>query len=249
VIDDPLPSRRQIEAQRVRRLVASQRWRADVWLVRVPRGFVVVKDFRERGFLVRQLLGPMLVAREVRAYRRLRGVEGVPRLVGRLDRHALVLEWIDGRPLSGRDRGRLGGEFFDRMEATLRDIHDRGVVHCDLRQRKNVLVAPGDRPVIVDFAASARFGKGVVSRRLLVPLLSWIDRGGLLKLRHRLAPQGSTARERAHVRTAKLLGRLWLPSAMRRLRSKSAEPERATAAAGAGTFSAADRSTLRESSS
>ncbi|MBI1848829.1 MAG: hypothetical protein HYR85_00645 [Planctomycetes bacterium] len=184
------------------------------------RGFIVVKDFFERGFVMRNVFGPILIRREARAYRRLEGIEGIPRFLGRLDRHALVLEYIEGRTLSGRERGRLDGAFFAEMDATLRRIHDRGIVHCDLRQKRNVLVTPDDRPIIVDFAASVRFGRGPISRACLVPLLGWIDRGGVLKLRNRVAPECASPRERSLARLVKWLGRLWLPSAVRRLRTR-----------------------------
>jgi hypothetical protein len=209
--------REDLPALKLRPLVGRETWRADIWLVRGPDGPVVVKDYAERGFFLRHVIGPFLVNREIQAYRRLEGIRGIPRFLGRVDRHAFVLEFVDGRTFSARERGRLDGAFFSQMEETVRGMHARGIVHCDLRQRTNVLITPQEEPVILDFAASARLGRGRWSQRFLVPLLSWVDRGGILKMKIRVAPSTLTLQERRSARILRWLGRLWLPSSLRRL--------------------------------
>ena len=52
------------------------------------RGPVVVKDFAPRSALVRRILAPWLVDRELAAYARLAEVGAVPRVLGRLGRGA-----------------------------------------------------------------------------------------------------------------------------------------------------------------
>jgi hypothetical protein len=114
----------------------------------------VVKDYLASGWLLRTLVGPWLTAREVRLYQLLDGAPGVPRLIGRLDRHALVVEHIDGRACSEYPDGSLPLEFFQRLEAVVNALHERGVVHCDIKNRSNIVVTAKLEPYIVDFASA-----------------------------------------------------------------------------------------------
>jgi hypothetical protein len=114
----------------------------------------VVKDYRPCGWLLRTWFGPWLIAREEAIYRCLEGCPGVPRLVGRVDRHALAVEYIPGRNAGEHADGTLPPEFFARLQEVVDAIHARGVVHCDLKNRRNVVVAEGYHPYLVDFSAA-----------------------------------------------------------------------------------------------
>ena len=69
----------------------------DVLLVTTGSGSVVVKDFAPRRRWIRRWFGPWVLRREARAYHQLAGVAGVPRLLGVVDREAIVLEYRPGR--------------------------------------------------------------------------------------------------------------------------------------------------------
>src|SRR2546426_1067688 len=119
----------------------------------VPRdgGQAVLKDFRSRNPLTRAVLGPILVRREFAILRRLDGIPGVPKAYGIVDGRALLLEYVPGRTLGKFRPGELPDSFYRALEETLDAVHRRGVVHLDLRQKKNVLVADRDgRPHIID---------------------------------------------------------------------------------------------------
>ncbi len=158
----------------------------DVLLVSTPAGRVVVKDFAGRPAWIRRGLGRWLLAREARTYRRLAGVPGVPRLLGRLDADALVLEYRPGVLLSRSLAGRLPPGFLPELETAVAAMHARGVVHLDLRHRSNVLAGDDGHPVLLDFASALRFDPGRPLGRLAVRLLAWIDRRALGKWRQRL---------------------------------------------------------------
>lgn len=159
---------------------------ADVLLVESGGAHVVVKDFAPRGAFVRGWLGPWLLRREVRAYRRLAGMEAVPRFLGWLDPMAIVLEYRPGELLSRRLAGRVPTGFVAELTATVDEMHRRGVVHLDLRHRSNLLAGVDGRPVLIDFASalvfdvSTRFGRRAVER------LAVFDRRALGKWRARL---------------------------------------------------------------
>jgi RIO-like serine/threonine protein kinase len=157
-----------------------------VLLVETDGGRVVVKDFAPRKPWVRRWLAPFLLAREERAYQRLEGVEAVPRLIGRVDRNALIIEYRPGVLLSRSLAGRLPAEFLADLERAIDEMHRRGVVHLDLRHRSNILAGEDGRPVVIDFASALRFDAATISGRALVALFGWIDRRALDKWRVRL---------------------------------------------------------------
>ena len=112
----------------------------------------VVKDFGSRTFLVRHTIGRALIAREVRALRRLRGLAGVPQGAFRLDACALAYRYVPGQPLNLAQLGAGFGEFFTALEALLRQVHEvGGLVHLDVRTSTNVLVNERGEPVLIDF--------------------------------------------------------------------------------------------------
>ncbi len=151
----------------------------------------VVKDYRPSSWLLRTLVGPWLISREARVYRVLSGTPGVPRLIGILDRHALVVEHIAGRSCADYEDGALPPEFFARLQRIVEGIHARGVVHCDLKNRSNIVVADRGRPYIVDFASA-------------------FTRGGSLALLRRYAFDRFRNDDlRAVVKAKLLVGQLW----------------------------------------
>jgi tRNA A-37 threonylcarbamoyl transferase component Bud32 len=161
---------------------------ADVLLVEAEGGQVVVKDFAPRGRWVRRFLAPRLLAREEEAYRRLEGVPAVPRLLGRLDNEALVIEYRPGILLSRSLSGQLPADFLRELEETIDEMHRRGVVHLDLRHRSNILAGTDGHPIVIDFASALRFDSDTFWGRGLVALFGWVDRRALDKWRVRLVP-------------------------------------------------------------
>lgn len=158
----------------------------DVLLVESELGSVVVKDFAPRTRYVRRWLGPWLLRREALAYRRLEGLEAVPRLLGKLDAAALVFEYRPGVLLSRSLSGRLPPTFLVELERAVAQMHQRGVVHLDLRHRSNILASPDGRPVLLDFASALRFDRKTWWGRTGVVLFGLIDRRALRKWRVRL---------------------------------------------------------------
>lgn len=152
----------------------------------------VVKDVAPRSFLVRTLLGPCQLAREARAYERLAGVTGIPRFLGVVDRQAIAIEYVEGRPLKDLPRGALEAGFFDRLDALLATMHARGVAHADLH-RGDVLLGPGGQPYLIDFSTSwvAR-DRGPATGRVFAQC-RLADLRSAAKLRRRYGPPGSPA--------------------------------------------------------
>ena len=182
----------------------------------------IEKDFSECPWLVRNTLGRFLVWRETWMLRRLGGVtKAVPGGVVRLSAFALAEDFVDGPSMretyfrASREGLKAASgkifphEFFDRFDAGISEIHAAGFVHLDLHNARNVMVAPGWRPVFVDWqsALPTRFMPGFLRRAL-----ERIDEAGALKFRAKFRPMDVSAGDRRRLDRANFFRRhFWLP--------------------------------------
>jgi hypothetical protein len=180
----------------VSRLQSGRRSKPDVLLVQVGERSLVVKDFAPRGWLVRSTIGRWVTAREVRAYRVLDGLRCVPRFLGCLDALAFAVEHRPGRRMSRRLASSLPPDFLEELEQAVASMHERGVVHLDLRHRTNVLIDPQGHPVLIDFASAICLRRDGWLGRILLPLLAAIDRAAVAKWRERLEPRSHAGASR-----------------------------------------------------
>ena len=134
--------------------------RPDLKLIDLKGQLVVLKDYRNSDPLFRMLIGPILIRREAGALRQLTAVEGIPKLITLVDRHAILIEHIDGRPLRKVETDSLDAGFFLRLEDLINRMHAAGVAHCDLRTGGNILVGKDDQPYLIDFVSCVLLGRG-----------------------------------------------------------------------------------------
>jgi RIO-like serine/threonine protein kinase len=115
----------------------------------------VVKDYSANGFLYRNMIGRFLVWRENKAYRRLRGLKGVPTFYRVIEGLAVVTEMIPGRNLEGLDKvRRLSSDFFEDLKALVESVHLRGLAHCDLKRAPNIFLGDDGKANILDWSAA-----------------------------------------------------------------------------------------------
>ncbi len=192
--------------------------RPDVLLLELDSHQAVLKDHNACDRLFGAMLGPLLASREARALRSLEGIAGVPSLYTRVGRRCLLMEHIPGTQLIRCGDNPAWEEFFARLQGLLRDMHTRGVAHCDLRSPTNTLVCVGNRPAVVDFV-SCVFRGGRWN-----PLMSWVfgkfrdaDRAAVIKLKLQVAPQLVTAAEARSLRHRSIVERIarWIGAAVR----------------------------------
>jgi hypothetical protein len=144
--------------------------------------------------------GRLMADREVRHYRLLQDLDGVPRLLGRVGRSAFVHAWVEGHDLLGQ-KDRLADDFFDRLEALVRALHARGMAYVDMNKPDNVLVGTDGRPVLIDFQISwaPQRSWGPVDRlkRRLLAMFQEADLYHVRKLKRLYRPDLMTAEEHA----------------------------------------------------
>lgn len=172
-------------------------FQAKVYLIRINDRTAVVKDYNDHFLLFRLLISRQLLQRELKAYRRLDGCWGTPRLLAQLDGYGLILEYIPGNLLSKIDPQQLSPEIFDRLMDLLQEMHRRGVVHCDIR-RKNILITAAGQPFLIDFNTS--LAKGPWYRLInnwFFRMFREIDHQTLLKIKDSFYPGLLTLEERA----------------------------------------------------
>jgi predicted Ser/Thr protein kinase len=184
---EPVPFTREQFARDPGEVLSRGRWaNAVLYLHRRDGAAWVVKDFRPSGFAVRNTIGRFLIWREMRALRRVAGIEGVPAGVLRLDAHALAYRFVPGVTLKHADLGEHAADFFVRLERVLMQVHAAGrIVHLDVRNARNVLVTERGEPLLLDFqsAISTRWMPERLRR-----LAERVDLGGVYKHWQRSAP-------------------------------------------------------------
>jgi hypothetical protein len=182
------PRREEIRDHIVEVLVQGASNKADLLVVDVGQGPLVVKDFGSKPWLPR-ILGRLQICREARAYRWLTGHPAVPRFLGRIDPWALAMEKVDGRQLAfAPDRLENGPGYIRSLRVAIDGIHHAGVVHMDLRGRENVLVRPDCGIVLVDLAGAFCLRPGGLVHRVLFRWLTIPDETAYLKWKRNLTP-------------------------------------------------------------
>ena len=189
------PRREEIRSHTLEVLVQGASNKADLLVVDVGQGPVVVKDFGAKPWWSR-VLGRLQIYREVRAYRWLAGDPAVPRFLGRIDRYALAMEQVDGRQLAfAPDRMENGPASIRSLRSAIDGIHRAGVVHMDLRGRENVMLRSDGGIVLVDLAGAFCLRPGGLLHRLLFRWLMVPDETAFLKWKRNLTPDDLTPEE------------------------------------------------------
>lgn len=172
--------------------------RADVKLIQVLGQKAAVKDYRERDFLFRFFLGRWLIDREFKIYQKLEGLKGVPQVYKKIDAYAFIYEYIEGKNCRSLMPGHLPKEAFDKLRQVVDRIHSRGVVHCDLKTNKNIILTPNNEIYLVDFTASFTKGNRFnLIRNWFFKQFFQDDLKAIAKLKREFAPHLLTQEEEA----------------------------------------------------
>ncbi|MBQ7666716.1 MAG: hypothetical protein IJS46_01835 [Kiritimatiellae bacterium] len=182
----------------------------------------IEKDFSASPWLVRNTVGRFLTLREALILRYLeRKTDASPAGAVRVSGYCLREAFIRGESMRDRsDRANDAGvdpasgtlfkrEFFDSLEEKVRAVHRARFVHLDLHNARNVMIAPGENPVIVDWqSALPTFLLPGPLRRAL----ERIDLAGVAKFREMFRPMDLTDAERRFLRRSRFLRKhFWLP--------------------------------------
>jgi hypothetical protein len=225
----PPPDAHALEVATLRFLRRRSRTRPDLRLIEWQGARAVAKDWSNAWALLRPHARRCL-DREWRALEALADLPGVPRPLARLPQ-AIVVSFLPGQPLQyARWQLAQRGAFFDALAACVERIHARGVVHLDLRQRRNILRGRDGEPILVDFEAALVCNPARLGGRIALGWGRRIDRLAILKHKRRYAQRLLTPRERRIADLMRISRWAW-PSALlhrarvalRRLRRRGEE--------------------------
>lgn len=147
--------------------------RPTIWLVEEKGKKAVIKDFSSSGFIFRNIVGRLLILREAKAYRKLKGIEGVPKFYGTIGGLALVVEEINGINLEELEKlvlplklnpdlqdekiikaaSGFSDDLFTKLKQLIDNVHNKGLIHCDLKRTPNILLGDDGQPYIIDWAS------------------------------------------------------------------------------------------------
>ncbi len=185
------------------------RWaNADVFVYEHSGVDWVLKDFTRRALIFRATAARFAIWREMRAMKRLQGIDGVPENPVLLARWAIVYPFIHGRTVrDAKDAGQpFTREYFEALEELVFQMHARHVVHLDMRNGRNLLVRENGLPALLDFQ-TCMFTDHMPGR--LERLLRGVDLSGVYKYWEKLQPESLGDERRAHLERIKRLRRFW----------------------------------------
>jgi predicted Ser/Thr protein kinase len=168
---------------------------ADLYTLEWNGQSVVLKDVTARPLWMRWLWGRWTLGREARGMIAAEGLTGVPRVLARVGRDAILLEMIPGSTLA-KPVSPPPLEYFNRLTALVAALHQRGVAHGDLR-RTNLMIDERGQPYLVDFASAIVTRPGVLGFiwRVAYRCCVQIDQSKLARLKAACYPNALTAAE------------------------------------------------------
>ena len=100
-----------------------------------------------------------MLKHEYRAYQKLAGFDAVPKCYGLVDGQYLVLEYIDASTIR-KTRPHNEDLYFKILLANIKQMHNMGIAHFDLKKRDNLMVDGADKPCIIDFGVAVIYKSG-----------------------------------------------------------------------------------------
>lgn len=131
---------------------------------------LTIKDFSGSPWLIKKSFGKIFINHEFNILMKLCGNPSIAKNPKKLSQYALSFDFIEGKTLKHFPDTSIGREFFLELEKNVRDMHNRDIIHLDLRNLGNIIVGSDNYPYIIDFqsAISSKF------------LNSWLEK--LLKI-------------------------------------------------------------------
>lgn len=188
-------------------IIVKGRWgNADLYLLHHSAQMWVVKDFFPCPPLIRKTWGRFMVKREFQALQKLKGIKGIPAEAFLLDAYAVCYRFQPGTTLKETPSEQISDDFFYGFENLVFMMHQRNMVHLDIRNQRNILVTDEGQPALLDFQSSLNLEN---TPRSLHKLLKDIDISGVYKNWFKKKPEFLDRRRRAHLEALNKKRFLW----------------------------------------
>lgn len=219
-----LPTRAAFDEAPKEYLTRGAPFKADVTVVDVGDGPMVVKDFAGRAWW-RRVIGRIEVDRECRAYEYVGPMPCFPAFIGRIDSDALAVERVEGITLRlAEDIDEKRDDYLGQLRSAMERLAEIGFLHLDARAYRNVLRRPNGRIAFIDLAGAFWIPPGRFGHRLLRHFIALYYEANIIKWETMLAPGGDPRRGQAKPpRYVHGLKDLW--TAWKRLRTERSKVE------------------------
>lgn len=181
---------------------------ADLYIYKLNGTSWFVKDFYKRSWLVRNTLGRFYTARESKALYALHGMDGIPPYAFQIDEYAISYQFVPGRNMRKiyKDANKPGKGFFDQLEQLVNRMHERGIIHLDIRNGENIIATDDEHPMLLDFQSSINIKNIPV---FLHNFLKQIDCSGIYKHWSRIDPSSMSKEKKEILEKINGTRRLW----------------------------------------
>lgn len=149
----------------------------------------IQRTFPLWGFPMRWL-GAMVAGHEIRIFRKLQGIGGIPEFLGTLGATGYIHAFVPGRDLSPDCHP--DEVFFRELQDLFAAIHARHVAYVDANKRENILYGDDHHPWLIDFQISFNCRKNQADNflaRAILKRLQAEDQYHYYKHKTRLAPE------------------------------------------------------------
>jgi hypothetical protein len=158
------------------------------WKAKVLRqGDSILKDFGGNPFPQR-LFGRYCIDKEIKALRRLEGVQGIPAFQERPSPYSLKISAVPGTPIATLQKGELSESFLKNLISLLHEVHGRGVAHGDAHMRN--ILADQDIPYLIDFSTAHLRSHMPILGRYLFTCFTLLDLERLYKVERKFFERG-----------------------------------------------------------
>ena len=107
--------------------------------------------------------------------------------------------------------------YYERLGKIISSMHERDVVHIDMRNRRNYGIDEEGKPYLIDFSPSLY----IPWPKTLKKILTYLDWFGMLKIKGKVSPELLTDKERRSMKFGCFLSSLWLPKKLFNLMKSS----------------------------
>lgn len=166
---------------------------------------LTIKDFSGSPWLIKNIFGRFAVNVEGKTLKKLEGNMSVTKQVKFLSPYTLSFAYIKGKSLKQCDN--IKKDFFITLERNVRDMHEKEIVHLDLRNLGNIIMGENGYPYIIDFQSC--ISTKYVPKKLKKTLKK-VDISGVYKCWENRCSEPLDEKRRKFLDSFKEIRKLWI---------------------------------------
>lgn len=165
---------------------------------------ITIKDFHHCPSIIRVTYGRLMAKKEVNIINKLNGINGITSNAYMLSPYTCAFNYVEGTSIKSKHN--IPELTFIQLESIINSIHDREIVHLDLRNYGNIITDNNNNPYIIDFQTgiSTKYFPKIVKE-----LLRKIDISGVYKAWYKYDKKSMPDDKILFLNDFKSIRRLW----------------------------------------